>query len=95
VRKLNVVLLLAAIGFSLGVTAGWASKEFRYYLEQDPVTGQYAERKMLPVVREQEFCLFASVEYRHGEMIYQPGLKITQIYVIDETARWVTVKRGE
>ncbi len=90
-KRLNVVLFLAAIGATVGVLAGWASNEFRYYLEYDSVTGRYGARQILPVVRQQESCLFASVEYRHGDMIYQPVLKVTQICVIDEKARWVTV----
>jgi hypothetical protein len=94
-KRLNTVLFLAAVGLAVGVLTGWASNEYRYVVEQDPTTYIHKDRKTLPIALEQDFCFYAGVKYRHGEMIYQPKIDITQICVIDEENRWLTLPRTQ
>lgn len=93
-KQLSMLLVIAMVGLAVGVLAGWTDNNYRYRVAQ----GEQYEvlpRQALPITREQDFCLYADVKYRHGELIYLTTLDMTQICVIDEKARWAVVPKRD
>jgi hypothetical protein len=90
-KQLTLILLIAVVGLCAGMLAGWSNIGYRYFISGEVEQIGKEVRQVMPIARGQDFCYFASVKYFHGEMLHQTKPRITQICVIDENARWVTV----
>jgi hypothetical protein len=92
-KQLGLLLAIALVGLTVGVLAGWTNSTYRYSVAQND-RYQVLPRQALPIVPAQNFCLYADVRYRHGEMIYLSSMDMTQICVVDEKARWSVVPKA-